>query len=241
MYIIDSKNINLLDTKKLNIFSPHHDHFLAMAHKDKVDFIYNTSALEGNLMTYPEVETLLDGVTVGGHKLSDEQQILNQNRSINLLFKMIKNDDFFLDKKTLLKLHSKVAFEEALTWGEFRKSGVNIGGTSYKPPSAKELDVVFENGVQEIKKVEHPIVRAIIYFLFGTKCQFFYDGNKRTSRLMMNGILLKSGYPILNIKVKDKLEFNKKMIAFYDGKYMNIAIMYLMEYYLKNNKNICLD
>ena len=57
----------------------------------------------------------------------------------------------------------------------------------------------------------------------------------------MNGILLKSGYPMLNIKVKDKLEFNKKMIAFYDGKYMNIAIMYLMEYYLKNNKYICLD
>ena len=66
-----------------------------MAHKDKVDFIYNTSALEGNSMTYPEVETLLGGITVGGHKLSDEQQILNQNRSINLLFKMIKNDDFF--------------------------------------------------------------------------------------------------------------------------------------------------
>ncbi len=47
--------------------------------KDKVDFIYNTSALEGKAMTYPEVETLLDGITVGGHKLSDEQQILNQN------------------------------------------------------------------------------------------------------------------------------------------------------------------
>jgi len=240
MRIVDSKNINLLDTKKLNIFTPHHDHFLAMAQKDKIDFIYNTSALEGNLMTYPEVETLLDGITVGGHKLSDEQQILNQNRSVNLLFKMIENDDFFIDKKTLLMLHSKVAFEEALTWGEFRKSGVNIGGTNYKPPIAKELDIVFEQGIEEIQKVEHPVVRAITYFLFGAKCQFFYDGNKRTSRMMMNGILLNSGYPILNIKVKDKLEFNKKMIEFYDGKDINFVIMYLMEYYLKSNKNICL-
>ena len=64
-----------------------------------------------------------------------------------------------------MKLHSKVAFEETLTWGEFRKSGVNIGETSYKPPSAKELDVIFEKGIQEVKKVEHPIVRAITYFL----------------------------------------------------------------------------
>jgi len=54
--------------------------------KDKVDFIYNTSALEGNAMTYPEVETLLDGITVGGHKLSDEQQILNQNRRLWNIF-----------------------------------------------------------------------------------------------------------------------------------------------------------
>ncbi len=241
MHIVDSKNINLLDTEKLNIFTPHHEHFFAMAQKDKIDFIYNTSALEGNLMTYPEVETLLDGVTVGGHKLSDEQQILNQNRSVNLLFKMIKNNDFFLDKKFLLKLHSKVAFEEALSLGKFRKSGVNIGGTSYKPPNAKELDSVFKKGLDEIKKVKHPIVMAITYFLFGAKCQFFYEGNKRTSRLMMNGILLKNGYPMLNIKVKDKLEFNKKMIAFYDGEDINAVIMYLVEYYLQSNKNICLD
>ena len=212
-----------------------------MAKKDKIDFIYNTSALEGNLMTYPEVETLLDGVTVGGHKLSDEQQILNQNRSVNLLFEMIKNSDFFIDKKTLLKLHSKVSFEEALTWGEFRKSGVNIGGTNYKPPSSKDLDTIFEKGIEEIKKVEHPIIQAITYFLFGAKCQFFYDGNKRTSRLMMNGILLKNGYPMLNIKVKDKLEFNKNMIAFYDSEDINSVIMYLVEYYLRSNKNICLD
>jgi len=241
MHIVDSKKINLLDTKKLNIFTPKHEHFFAMAQKDKIDFIYNTSALEGNLMTYPEVETLLDGVTVGGHKLSDEQQILNQNRSVNLLFKMIENDDFFIDKKTLLKLHSKVAFEEALTWGKFRKSGVNIGGTSYKPPIVKELDAVFEKEIEEIKKIKHPVVMAITYFLFGAKCQFFYDGNKRTSRMMMNGILLKNGYPMLNIKVKDKLEFNKKMISFYDGEDIEFVIMYLIEYYFKSNKNICLD
>jgi len=238
--MVDSKNINIIDTNKLDIFTPQHEHFFAMAKKDKIDYIYNTSALEGNLMTYPEVATLLEGVTVGGHKLSDEQQILNQNRSVDLLLSIIKKGDFFLDKKTLLELHSKVAFEESLAWGKFRSSGVNIGGTSYKPPSVKELDTVFENGVKETKRVKHPIVRAVTYFLFGAKCQFFYDGNKRTSRLMMNGILLESGYPILNIKVKDKLEFNKKMIAFYDGEDMNSVVIYLLEYYLQSNKNICL-
>ena len=65
-------------------------------------------------MTYPEVQTL---ITVGGHKVTDEQQILNQNDSVNLLLEMIKKDEFELNKPTLLKLHEKVAFKEALSWG----------------------------------------------------------------------------------------------------------------------------
>ncbi len=45
--------------------------------------------------------------------------------------------------------------------------------------------------------------------------QYFYDVNKRTGRLMMNGILLNEGYPAINVKVKDRLEFNTLMLEFY--------------------------
>ena len=233
---LNSTEINSIDISSLALFKTNKRHAIMLAKKDKIDFIYNTSALEGNAMTYPEVQTLLEGVTVGGHKLSDEQQILNQNKSVNLLFELIEKEQFKVDKNTLLKLHEKVAFEEALRWGEFRTSGVNIGGTEYLPPKADELDQIFDKGIVEISKINHPIVRSITYFLFGAKCQFFYDGNKRTARLIMNGILLDNGYPILNIKAKDKLEFNKQMIAFYDGEEIWQSIEYLMEYYVKENK-----
>ncbi len=235
---LNSTAINSIDTSSLALFSPNKKHAFMLAKKDKIDFIYNTSALEGNAMTYPEVQTLLEGVTVGGHKLSDEQQILNQNRSVNLLFDLIEKEQFEVDKNTLLQLHEKVAYEEALSWGAFRDGGVNIGGTDYLPPKADELNELFDQGIDEIKKIKHPIVKAITYFLFGAKCQFFYDGNKRTSRLIMNGILLDNGYPILNIKAKDKLEFNRQMIAFYDGEDITQSIEYLMDYYVKENKNL---
>ena len=235
---INSCVINNLDTTNLNIFVPNKNLSFSLAKKDKIDFIYNTSALEGNAMTFPEVQTLLEGITVGGHKLSDEQQILNQNRSVNLLFELIEKSEFHVDKPTLLKLHGKVAEEEAITWGEFRVSGVNIGGTDYLPPKADELSTIFEDGAQEINKIVHPIIRAITYFLFGAKSQFFFDGNKRTSRLMMNGILLDNGYPILNIKAKDKLEFNKVMIEFYDNDDIKKAIEYLVNYYIKQNTHL---
>jgi hypothetical protein len=54
---------------------------------------------------------------------------------------------------------------------------------------------------------------------------------------MMNGILLNSGYPVLNIKAKDKLEFNTKMIAFYENG-VDEVLSYLIEYYKKENKHI---
>jgi Fic family protein len=235
---INSQEINLINTSSLDIFLPNHELNLILAKKDKIDFIYNTSALEGNAMTYPEVQTLLEGVTVGGHKLSDSEQILNQNRSVNLLFDMIDKDIFLLDKKTWLTLHEKVAYEEALLWGQFRECDVHIGGTVYQPPKAEKLDAIFNAGIDEIEKIKHPIIRAISCFLFGAKTQFFYDGNKRTARLMMNGILLKHGYPLLNIKAKDKLAFNQEMIRFYDGDDISKSIIFLMEYYVRSNRDL---
>lgn len=115
-----------------------------MAKKDRVDFVYNTSALEGNAMTYPEVQTLLEGITVEGHKLSDEQQILNQNRSVGLLLNMIETSTFALDKEAPCKLHVKVAQKEALSWGVFRDGNVNIGGTDYILPKFQDLHRLFE-------------------------------------------------------------------------------------------------
>lgn len=233
---LNSQEINRIDTSNLSIFKPNVKLAFYLAKKDKIDFVYNTSALEGNAMTYPEVQTLLEGITVGGHKLSDELQVLNQNKSVDYLFKLIEDKSFKLDMDTFSTLHSYVAKEEALKWGVFRRGHVNIGGTDYQVPHADLLENIFTTGVEEIENISQPIVRAIIIFLFGAKCQFFYDGNKRTSRLMMNGILIESGYPILNIKAKDRLDFNRMMVKFYDSDDITPSIEYLVDYYIQQNR-----
>jgi Fic family protein len=233
---LNSQEINQIDTSQLSIFEPNQALAFYLAKKDKIDFVYNTSALEGNAMTYPEVQTLLEGITVGGHKLSDEQQVLNQNRSVDYLFELIETKSFTLDMDIFASLHAFVAKEEALRWAVFRESSVNIGGTDYEVPHADTLEALFDDGIEEIKKISHPIISAITMFLFAAKCQFFYDGNKRTSRLMMNGILVEAGYPILNIKAKDRLDFNRMMVKFYDGDDIAPSIAYLMEYYIKQNR-----
>lgn len=235
--IPDYEKVNAIDTAVVDFVSDK-KRFIFLAKKDKVDYVYNTAALEGNALTYPEVATLLQGITVGGHKLSDEQQILNQNRSVDLLFSILDEERFVLTKKTLCSLHAEVAKDEALTWGVFRDGNVNIGGTDYLPPPPEKLDVLFEKAVTAIIRIGHPIMKALSYFLFGARTQLFYDGNKRVSRLMMNGLLLSKGYPMLNIKAKDKLVFNQHMIEFYEsGDYIR-PLKYLSDYYTEKNRHI---
>ena len=58
--------------------------------------------------------------------------------------------------------------------------------------------------------------KAIAAFLWTARNQPFWDGNRRTGRLMMNGILLEHGHDILSVAAAKRLEFNEKMIRFYD-------------------------
>ena len=51
--------------------------------KQLPDLVWNAAALEGNTFTLPEVRTLLDGITVGGKALAEQQQILDLSEAFN--------------------------------------------------------------------------------------------------------------------------------------------------------------
>lgn len=74
-------------------------------------------------MAYPEVQTLLEGITVGGRKLSDERQILNLSESANELIRLVRSGQFRLDKHTSDLLNGLIATGEALEAGHFRGEG----------------------------------------------------------------------------------------------------------------------
>jgi hypothetical protein len=78
------------------------------------EMIWNTAALEGNNFTLPEVKTLLEGVTVGGKKLEDEQQIIALSEAYNRLDEMVGAGQFSLSKDVSDQLHQLVARHEAI-------------------------------------------------------------------------------------------------------------------------------
>ncbi len=194
--------------------------------------VYDTAALEDSPFTFPEVQTLLDGVTVGGHKLSDQKLIMNQRDSWNKLFELIETGKFTLSKKIACDLQAKAAEEEAFDWGCFRTGGVRISGTDYKPPIYNNLDAKWNEMVESIHETENVKNKAMLLFLKMARNQFFWDGNKRTGRLMMNGMLLSEGIPPILIPAKAKLEFNTKMINFYNSNNEQEMMEFLSRFYI---------
>jgi Fic family protein len=198
-------------------------------HRMLPEFVWDASVLEGNPFTFPEVKTLLDGVTVGGRKISDQEQILNLAESSKHLLTLVKAGRFALDKATFTDLHRIVARNEALEWGVFRGEGEE---TNYTPPVALgehgqylppptvagglDLHRTFIQGAAALKQeVLQPFEKGTAFFLFGALQQFFFDGNKRTSRFMMNGILMSAGIDAISVPAVKAQEFNEKMVRFY--------------------------
>jgi hypothetical protein len=182
------------------------------------EFVWDIVHLEDNTYDFVEVQTLLEGITIGGHTLAEQKQVLNQCHSLQQLFDLVKKDKFSFTGEAIKNAHSIIAEEEALEWGCLRKGMVRISGTDHEPPSSTQLESLFVTGIDSLKMITHPVERALAYFCYGSINQFFYDGNKRTSRWTMNGILMSNGYNYLSIPGAKKDEFNQVMIDFYNSK-----------------------
>ena len=203
---------------------------LMVASRMLPEYVFDTAQLENNPITFPEVKTLMDGITIGGHKVSDVEQILNIKNAWTNLLDVIKSDNFFVSKILFNKINELVAKDEALYAGKFRNGSVGIAGTEkYKSPDFNNLDNIFDSEIDAILSNLNPIEKAIRLFLWGSLNQFYWDGNKRTARIIANGILINEGIGIFNIKAKDILEFNTLMIDFYDTQTADNIIKFLNE------------
>ena len=212
-------------------------------HRMLPEFVWDASVLEGNPFTFPEVQTLLDGVSVGGRKISDQEQVLNLAESSKRLLAMVKGGQFALTKAIFAELHGIVARKEALEWGVFRGEGpetnftpdvmLGVHGRHTPLPTvagADALNRTFVEGIDALHAiVTAPLERALAFFQFGALQQFFFDGNKRTSRLMMNGILMSNGIDAISVPAARAQEFNEKMVRFYLSKEATEMIAFLVD------------
>lgn len=196
--------------------NPNKGKAIMLAKRQLAELVCDAVNLEGINFTLPEIQTLLEGITVGGHKLTDQQVAINQAETWRKLFELLENNHFEINVETVCALHLIAAKEEALECGKFRSGGITIAGTEYMPPKAGLLPKLFDKMVDEAAHIPDIYDRAIHFFLTMARYQFFYDVNKRMERFIMNGLLLNFGYPAINLPAKRQLDFNELMLRFYE-------------------------
>lgn len=181
-----------------------------LAKKQLISSIYMSAKIEGLNVTFPEIQTILEGVNVSNVKLDEINTILNLKDAWKYVLDNIE-EEVSLD--FILKVNSFVSRNESLSWGTLRTGNVGISGTDYIPKIPKEDEVKKE--IENILTIPNVTLKSIKYMLYGMRNQLFWDGNKRTSMIIANKIMIMNGKGIILIKDENLLEFNKLLTDYY--------------------------
>jgi hypothetical protein len=127
-------------------------------HRMLLEFVWDASVLEGNPFTFTEVKTLLDGVAVGGRKISDQAQVLNLAESSKHLLALVKAGKFSLDKATFTELHGLVARNEALEWGHFLFIGAGSDREMVNDMAKRRKEAFFGAATREYPMLDEGFV-----------------------------------------------------------------------------------
>ncbi len=173
--------------------------------------IYCGMRMENRAVTFPQTQTILNGVNVSSVQLDDIQAILNMRDAWKYLISTVNVP---VTLEYMCKLNEFIARNEALEWGKLRTGKVGISGTDYTPPVPNSEDVYRE--LSEIISKGTATEQALDIFAWGTRGQFFWDGNKRTSMTLANKILIANGAGILTVTDKYMEQFNTLLLSYYN-------------------------
>ena len=191
-------------TQEQNIF---------LAKRNIVDSIYKSSHIEGIDITFPETQKIFDGGNVSKLRIDEIQTINNLKHAWLFVLNSINNKN---DLNLLKSINSLVGSNLVDNAGNKRNFNVSIGGTDYKPeiPDEKKVEKYINDTISDSSKTITD--RAITIMCYLMRTQFFNDGNKRTSMLFANKILIENGKGIISVSVDQDVEFGNKILEFYE-------------------------
>ena len=191
-------------TQEQNIF---------LAKRNIVDSIYKSSHIEGIDITFPETQKIFDGGNVSKLRIDEIQTINNLKHAWLFVLNSINNKN---DLNLLKTINSIVGSNLVDKAGNKRNYNVSVGGTDYKPeiPDEKKVEKYINDTISDSSKTITD--RAITIMCYLMRTQFFNDGNKRTSMLFANKILIENGKGIISVSVDKDVEFGNKILEFYE-------------------------
>lgn len=186
---------------------------LFLAEKGQIKNIYCGMKMENRAVTLDQTQSILNDINIPNVQLDDIQAILNMRDAWKYLLQTVEEKITFT---YWCKLNEYIARNEALEWGKLRTGSVGISGTNYVPPVPEKEKVIA--GLEDIvsDKDMTATKKALEVFVWGTRGQYFWDGNKRTSLMLANKILISAGAGIMTITDKYMEQFNISLLEYYN-------------------------
>jgi len=225
LYLIDDLKDQINNKKFLQ-----NEHWSAIQEKLRIDWTYDSNAIEGSSLTRDETLFFLQqGLTVEGKPFKDFLDARNHAEAINWLYEVIKDNRSVsqgLIKEMNALLLSGVKYIQAINQsGQKIRKPANPGKYKVLPNHVLQTDgtihfytdpihVVDEMEAlcqwinENIKnKNKHSLVIASIAHYNMVRIHPFDDGNGRGARILMNLILIKKGYPVAIIKNENRRKY----------------------------------
>ena len=143
------------------------------------------------------------GLTIGGKSLNEHLEAINHQHAIDYI-KELASKKQTISERDVLQIHQLILQSiDNQNAGKYRNVQVLISGAKHIPPQPflvpKQMEELFI-WYNENKTILHPIELSAEMHERLVTIHPFIDGNGRTSRLLMNLILLQNGFPIAILK-----------------------------------------
>lgn len=201
--------------KRIDDFRPLDESLLQTVQEAlRIDWTYNSNALEGNTLTYGETAFFLrEGLTSEGKPLKDYLEAKNHAEAIDYLQEFVM-ENRKLTEGFIKELHALLMKGIEFTWakgggGQIVKKPLSPGKYKTRPNHVLTftgkihyyIDPLHVTGEMEkliswLDKAEkiHCVEKAAILHYKFVAIHPFDDGNGRLARLLMNLILMQGGY-----------------------------------------------
>lgn len=175
----------------------------------KIDFTYNSNAIEGSTITLDETYAILEGkITIGGKSTKEYLDTVNHGHAFDFLLKVIK-ENYEFDERLIKEIHSIVLANDNENRGSYRRVPVRVG--MHRPTEALNIPIEMEQLLKDYlgENKMHLVEKVADFHLKFESIHPFIDGNGRTGRLLLNFELMRNGYPPINIKFEDRERYYK--------------------------------
>ena len=210
-----------------------------------IEWTYNSNSIEGNTLTLQETKMVIkDGFTIKGKSLREHFEVVNHQEAIEFVESLASNE-YVLNKLDILSIHHLVLQKiEKDFAGKYRTSGVRISGANFVPPNALKVDEFVSELIDFANDSEVDIlIRSAIFHHRFVWIHPFFDGNGRTARLLLNLILMKSGFPPAIILKNDRKKYYDALNQANNQDYSKLVLLILqavertLDIYLGNLNN----